>query len=547
MSRTLKAAFYVLSAVVSLSLMVNLSDAAPTLWNGNGDNTNWSDPSNWSAGAPIVSSDVQFNSTVNNSNTVMNFGNVNIASYEQPRTGGNHQFNLGTSTLTTGDFSLASEFSQSSGGSANLTVNGSVGGLLQINGKLSMSQGRGRSASLTINPNVTMQVGASPAARGEISLIESTSTSHAANTATVTPGSTFNGYLTNLYVGGEITDLNGDANQSTATLNLSNVTSGVVDVSQNFLVGDGHAMSGTMTISDHVDVKIGVNNANRATLRVASLGGKKESFTPSTLTFGAGSLQAYLSELSVAHVTRISTYANSDNYSGTGTLDASNISSGFIDVAGAVRVGTVVTGDRTNAATGVLLPNDPNYAPNAIGTLRLGAIDVSSFSLQVGDEDNRILRNAVAGNIGRGTLELGGTRFEVRDSVIVDGFDTANRGLVTIEVEGQASGLILGSGATLAVGEGLIDITFLAPEEEFGGDFFGLSWEGNHEAELIGLGSKLTWDDSALTGAGFDAVSVYFRNGTTFVGLYIPPIPEPGTGLLLGMGMLLLMKRRRRS
>jgi hypothetical protein len=517
--------------------------AAPTLWNGGGNGTTWSDSANWSAGTPNATSNVQFNAVVTNSNTTMDLGNFAIASYEQPRIGGTHQLNLGSSTLTSGSLLLSSEYSQSGGGSAYLTVNGSAGSALNVTGLLSMSQGRGRLTSLTMKPNVALNIGSSPSNRGELSMIQSTSTSHAQNKATLTAGKVFNAYVTNLYAGAEITDLNGDSNNSIATLDLSAVTSGTIDVAQSFLVGDGYAMTGTMTVSDGIDIKIGINPTNRGAWRVASGGAKKETFTASSLTLGTGSVQAYLTDLDVAYATGISVYASADNFSATGTLDASQVSSGFIDVAGAVRVGTVVTGTGVNTSM-VHFSGDPNYAPRAIGTLKLSAIDVNSDSLQVGDANNRIIRAGVAGNIGRGTLELDGTRFSVRDTIIVDGFDAAHAGVVSIDVLGESAGLMLGSAATLAVGNGSIDITFLAPGLGTSGDYFGLSWQGNHLAELLALGSKLTWHDTAVTAAGYDAVSIYYRNGFTYVGTYIVPAPEPTSGLLLALGVLVALRRR---
>ena len=69
-------------------------------------------------------------------------------------------------------------------------------------------------------------------------------------------------------------------------------------------------------------------------------------------------------------------------------------------------------------------------------------------------------------------------------------------------------------------------------------------WQGDHEATLEGyIGSQITVSGIGLSAA--DLVTYDSASGYTYIGHAVVAIPEPASGLLVLLGGLVLMRRRR--
>ena len=204
----------------------------------------------------------------------------------------------------------------------------------------------------------------------------------------------------------------------------------------------------------------------------------------------AGTFNAYLSGLTVG----------SNGYSSTttdGLLDLSAVTNGTLDVSGTVKIGGGV-------------------GTTANGEIRLPAIPATAGNLFVGSTNSG----------AKGTLIMTGTVFAVTNGVIVDGPSVANKGRINVTVAGSPAGLDLGAAATLAVSQGVVNITFQNPAPRYTPIYWGLRWQGDHVAELAALkaAAKLAWDASAISDPRIrGAVTNFVENNVTYIGAHMPP------------------------
>ncbi len=290
----------------------------------------------------------------------------------------------------------------------------------------------------------------------------------------------FEATVTNFWVG--YGNVNG--RQRIFQFNAANVSTGILDVSESFSVGEyANAAGGstTVTLGDQFVTTIG-SSAHRLAVTVGGV----SSYV--TRLKAGGVFNAYLTALTVGTSYAINSQTDS-------LLDLSSVTNGTLDVSGTVLIGDSETtaGNKT-----------------AIGELRLPAIPVSAGNLIVGST-----------NIGgKGTLIMTGTVFAVTNSVLVDGSSVANKGRINVTVAGTSAGLDLDAAATLSVTQGVIAITFKDPAKP-APVYWGLRWKGDHAAALTTLrtASKLTWDATAMTDPKLRAsVAIFVQDNVTYVG-----------------------------
>ncbi len=201
------------------------------------------------------------------------------------------------------------------------------GGRLVVTGTLAVATGLFASARFTLASNVALAVGLATNSRAFLDIGENLAPygGTAPNTATLTAGSAFSAYLSNLYVGRR---LNGyTAGFTYASLDLSPVTTpGCLDVAGDVEIGVGENAAGVVTVPDSLNLKIGSPDS-RGKLKLA-LTSKISGIQQSRLTLGTGRFDAYLSELSMVNAALCD-----------GLLNASNCAAGILDVSGLVSIG----------------------------------------------------------------------------------------------------------------------------------------------------------------------------------------------------------------
>ena len=294
----------------------------------------------------------------------------------------------------------------------------------------------------------------------------------------------FEAYLNRLAVGQAN---NYEATFVLAVLDLSRVSNGVLEVTNTLNIGVSANANyhSYVLLSDKFTTTIGTSPA-RATMAVGDGG----AWGTNMFTAG-GVFNAYLASLVVGR--------RAGNASpGLALLDLSGVTNGTLDVSGDM---IVATGNLSRATAVVKLPAFTASAAN----LKIGCADQSG---------------------AKGDLYLNGTHFIVTGGVKLDGSSALTNGTIDIQVLGVPAGLDLTSGATLAVSQGVINITFQNVTEGVK-NYWGLRWQGDHVAELTALTNasppKLTWDDSAITHPSAPPVAIYAEGGYTYVGTVLPP------------------------
>jgi len=667
-------------------------------WNSAVD-ANWSDSASWNpVGAPAgVADSVFFGATGGGTTNTLDIVGLSVDLFSQ--TQDNFTTDLVGNTLTVNTLNLLRAAPSTVTGT--LTITGDPGSLLHVTTAMTIGSSTASSAivfdaTMTLAADAALQVGVGIGSRAPLfigySTVNNTTTG---GTASLTAGDEFNGHITNLSVGHRTTGPGGTITNLTGELDLSAVTvPGVLDVSGDFLLGQGKSTAGTLKVSDAVDVKIGSDSVRGGQLVV---GNGLSLPAPSELLLGTGDFHAYVTNVTVGR----------GPSPGVATLDASNVSAGILNISGNVSVGervtsagamnaTVVLGDGVDAVIGsatsrsnVLIGDGASGAASVqagsglftaylnnltvgvshasgvvTGSLGLSAIsggllDVAgnviiagtsslfttvsdngraangsvilsdnfdtklgaasargTLSISVGDRTgvgsfitggtfNAYLTTLAIGHntgtnastasgtmnllavnvgtlnvsgevivgkgqgaqgtlrlpafsasadiltvggtqgafLGRGLVELDGTVFSIASGVTLDGPSAALRSIVSGTIAGASAGLSLAGTATLTVNEGLIALTFLPPTS-LDSNYWGLRWVGDHVTDLTALydASKLTWDDTALVAAGFDPVSIFLDEGVTYVGIVVP---EPASLMLIVLGLALVSGHRR--
>jgi len=621
---------FLLAMAIATVATAGGASAASYTWN-NGAGGNWSVGGNWlPAGPPATTADtVAFGAVGTGATNTMNIAALAIDSFTVNQ--GAHTTAMAGNTLTVDDLTVVNSGSATAG---SLSLTGTGG--LNADDSLRVGIGTDATASMSLAAGVALKVGVDASNRAAMAVGNNTGANPSANTSSLTAGSTFNAYLSSLLVGQRTSGYTAGITQG--LLDLSAVTNpGVLDVAGDFKIGSDRQASGTVTVSDAVDVKIGVDASNRGLLYVSQ--SNHDTSTPaSDLTLGTGRLDAYLTRLWVG-----------EGMLANGTLDASNASGGVLDVSQSVRIGdylnntvdgrvtvsdnvdvkigvdaanraeltigrakgtsagvsgilTAGRGEFTAYVDGLIVGLSNGYgnldAQLNLGNVSVGLLDVAgnvqvgfgrmakgavtlsdNFVTKIGDPASRVTMGiGDGGRAGSSSFTAGGA-FNAYLSELAVGRNTStasntqnstlnlvdvDSGVVNVDgavVVGQGPGatgsimlsslapLVLSGSSTLAVGTGsLIDILFDAPIDP--GIYYGLSWDGSHTTELANLlaAGKLTWDDTAVTTAGYDAVSIFEDTGVTYVGTVVEEafIPEPATLLLVAAAGPMLIRRRRR-
>jgi hypothetical protein len=449
--------------------------------------------------------------------------------------------------------------------------------VLDIASSVEIAVGRNNSAVVTLSDSVSLRVGSASAPAGRFALASG------GNKSTATPDSRFVVGAGNVDIYVADLSIGTDGRYSVGLFNATRSAGGAIDVSGNLRLGVDGAQdaAGEMLLSDGIDVRIGKDRDAPGGIVI----GKSSMNRSSTLTLGAGRFEAYVTNLIVGPV-------GPGFQASTNLLDASRVSAGILDISDSVAIGTgrnetgrslvmlspafaTTVGAESRRATlavasgfrpgiGRLIAKGRFFAylsdlavgcntyagDNAAGLLDLsglgtGIVDVAGSAI-LGAGANAVgevrlssclahAANLVVGvtNAGsHGTLIMTGTVFAVSSSVTVDGPTVANKGRILNTVSGHPGGLDLGATASLAVSQGVINVTFFDPLRDYF-PYWGLRWAGNHTNELNALAAagKLTWSESGIDNADvvgpasilllgdvtYLAIPMRLRSGTLFM------------------------------
>jgi len=305
-----------------------LVQAENLTWDAAGGN--WDDAGNWAGGGKPDTTDdtVTFGDTGDGSANTNDISGLTITSFTVSDDN-THTTDLGGNTLTVKDLSLNAP---TAGQTATLNVTNA--GTLIVTNSLALAKTAGgsdvESAVMTVAAGVTLQVGVSTNSRGAIYVGDSND--HDCD-ASLTAGELFNAYLTTLVVGRRP---GYDATPVSATLDLSAVTNdAVLDISGDVIIGYGRRPSGTVTLSDAVDLRIGTASSRGGSLTISHSSSLDSPNPASSLTTGGGRFDAYITDLFVARTP-----------GAHGVLNATNCAGGVLDISGDVYINAGVGGAR---------------------------------------------------------------------------------------------------------------------------------------------------------------------------------------------------------
>jgi hypothetical protein len=183
-------------------------------------------------------------------------------------------------------------------------------------------------------------------------------------------------------------------------------------------------------------------------------------------------------------------------------------------------------------------------------TLRLATRQANHNGTVTLPKGSATVGTATVGGGGNGILNLTNTVFTATSALTL-----GTTGRIRATIGAEAAGVVLtnpdttalsiNASSTIASNRGIL-LTFAAPPAGYAkgttGDHdaihWGLKWEGaDRTATLNGFVSgRLHWDDTALASTlGSNAVSVFYDPATTstYVGVYLKKLPDPGTVVLL--------------
>ncbi len=303
-------------------------------------------------------------------------------------------------------------------------------GTLVVTGQMSLGVGPFVEARLTTSPDFAIRLGLGTAvtARASMKVGENTGANPSHNLSFLTAAGPFTGYLSKLILSYRTASTTGI---SYGELDLSSVTApGVLDISESLEISNTHRTHGAaVKLSDSLDLVVG-SPAQRGKVIIAQ-GKTGSAYTKSSLTLGAGRIDAYLSELTLANPSAV----------GMGQLFASN-ATGVIDVSG-----TVLVGDGGSA--GILILGDGV-------DLKIGRADGPRGNLIVGRSSHSFTEDSLW--LGTGRFEAYLTNLTV--GVKGNGYNISNKKLFAGNVQtgllDVSSAVIVGQGRNETYGSSLI-------------------------------------------------------------------------------------------
>lgn len=397
-------------------------------------------------------------------------------------------------------------------------------------------------------------------ARGNLSVYAAASCTQ---TLAQTSG-TFAGLLNNL-------SIIGGGYRATATVDVSAVSGGTLDVASSFVVGEasGNGSSGRLSLGSNWTIRVGSGPSARGAIRVGSGFSDMGTIGEVRCLSGGGSLTAYVSGFYVGYIT-------GDQYAAAiGTMDLSGITGPVVIDTPAMGVGLVnakylaagygylnLGGTRSlSMNVGQLTVGHGGYAASgayrATGRLLLGAGTCTVGTASIGGPYVLLYGSPVDDS---GIVTTYGTTVRVTNSISIDLY-----GCVSNNIAETSSGLdlatdddwVLAVQSTMLTG-GAIRIVFTLPptgnvwnatSANATGVHWGLRWKGNHASRLMSMwrgadgiqgnnDDKLRWEDSAIGGVFAGQVGIFYDPGLgtegrpydmTYVGCYTRDLSGSGS------------------
>jgi len=479
-----------LAVFCMIFLSLRVTYAATRTWDGDGGNDNWSTDANWVEGTAPTSSDAPLFTNTDSPGTSILDGvgdwTVNGLSVKNPEGGDpvsdiSHTLDLnGNLLIVDGDLNIANYASAQASreittwtvtngtlqvGSASVVKNLTVGNVAVTQfgtGYLVMDIG-----SILDGYFGIATIGNGDGGKGVLDLRNATTVKRGAETGVFRADSLLMGI--------------GGAGQTPRYDNEilfgSSLTS--LEVTSSLRIGDGHRTSawigkygsdGTAVMPDNVDIKLGVDSANRATVIIAN--GGYFGVSAHLVAGSGGDFTGYLSTLTIGKK------GSGGADSSYGRFDIHNMDSVYLNVSGASLIGNSYSAGKVGNGYVYLPDGTAVFADLTIGT-----------------------------SYGSGLLDLYGTDVTVNNSLTVN-----ETGLVEVRVDSTGDALIIAPAATLAL-SGVINVTFES-EPPVEGVLYGLQVSGDQRTTLLALNNagKLTWDTTALTataGIYYDSVNTY--------------------------------------